>query len=146
MRISNFQFPNSKFCTCRNGQAVLSLILLIGGIIVLAGLNLAFLAVSFLNSSYGFQAAEKAQAVAASGAYDGLMQLARNKDFSSAGYAVAVGSDSATVVVNKDQPAVGQTTIVSTATVSNRQRKVMAVMSRNTTTSQITLVSWRQSQ
>ncbi len=127
--------------THRKGQAILSLIFLIGGIVVLIGLTLAFLATSFVNSVYGYRAAQRAGAVAASGAYDALMQLARNQSFSSPGYALTVGSDSATVAVTQNSAA-GTATIVSAATVSLSTKTVRAVVAENTSTGQTFVVSW----
>src|SRR3990167_1538137 len=98
------------------GQAVLSFVFLIGVIIISIGATLAFLAASFLSSGYGFQAANRALALASAGVEDGLMQLARNKDFlPEAPYSVPVGNDSASVTINQNTPASGQATIVSSA-------------------------------
>lgn len=128
----------------RRGQAVLSFVFLIGVIIVSIGATLAFLAASFLNSGYGFQAANRALALASAGAEDGLMQLARNKDFFAATpYSVPVGSDSASVTVNQNAPVSGQATIVSSATVFFRQRKIQVIVSINGATSKVDVMSWR---
>ena len=130
--------------TSRTGQAVLSLVFLIGGIVVLVALTLAFLVTSFLNSTYGFQVGERAKVVAASGVYDALARLSRNKDLSSSGYSVPLGSDAAIVSVTQPLPDTGLVTIVSTATVLNRTRTVRAVVSRDSNTGQIVLTSWQQ--
>ncbi|MDP2598662.1 MAG: hypothetical protein Q8P49_02440 [Candidatus Liptonbacteria bacterium] len=126
----------------RRGQAVLSLVLLIGGIVVAVGVTLAFLATSFINSAYGYRAAQRAAAVASSGAYDALQRLSRNSAFSSSGYTLTVGSDSATVTVTQDSPATDQVTITSTATVSLAQKTVRVIVSIDPNTSQTTVVSW----
>jgi hypothetical protein len=129
----------------RTGQAALATVFIIGSIVVLMGVTIAFFAESFVNSAYGFQAAERAQAVAYAGALDALMQLDRNKDFSSpGGYSVNVGSNSATVTVTQDVSN-SKVTITSSATVNFRQRKVVVVASVNSTTGQIFVVSWSQS-
>lgn len=128
----------------RQGQTVLSLVFLIGGIIVLAGITLAFLTSSFLNSTYGFRISERARALAASGVYDALLRLARNKDLQAASYTISVGSDSATVSVAQDSPATGLVTITSTSIISNRQKRIRAIVSRNATSSELYLVSWDQ--
>lgn len=144
LRMRLLQLPTTYYLlpTQRTGQAVLSLIFLMGGIMVMVGLTLAFIATSFVNSAYGFQASQRAQAVASSGIYDALMRLARDKDFSDADYSVPLGDDSASVTVTQDSPVVGQATIVSIATVSRRKRQVRAVVSRNASTSRIVVVSW----
>jgi hypothetical protein len=129
----------------RIGQAALATVFIIGSIVVLTGVTIAFFAESFVNSAYGFQAAERAQAVAYAGALDALMRLDRNKDFSSpGGYSVSVGSNSANVTVTQDVPN-SKVTIVSSATVNFRQRTVVVVASVNSTTSQVFVVSWTQS-
>ncbi len=128
----------------RNGQAALSFVFLIGVIVLSIGVAVAFLANSFLNSGYGYQAANRAMAVASAGAEDALMRLARNKDFSSvSSYSVPVGSDSASVTVNQNSPSTGQAKIVSSATVSFQQRKFQVVVSIDSTTGQVSLISWQ---
>lgn len=122
------------------GQAILSLVFLIGGIIVLIGLTVAFFATSFINVASGFQAAERAKFTAASGAYDALMRLARAKDLSGS-YIVPVGGLSAAVTITQF-PSAGSVEIISAATVSNRDRKVRAVVSRNATSGEMSLFSW----
>ena len=126
------------------GQAALSMVLLIGGILVLVGLSLIFLSNSFLNFTQGYRLAQRAQTVAASGVQDAMIQLVRNKDFSSVGYSVAVGSSTATVVVTQDSPATGEAVITSTATVSSYKRTIRSIVSRNASTSQIIVLSWVQ--
>lgn len=123
---------------------MLSLVFVIGAIIVIAGMTLSFLAISFLNSTYGYQISERAKAVAASGAYDALLRLDRNKDASSAGYSIAVGGDSATVSITQDAPSVGLVTVTSLSTIFLRQRRVRAVISRNATSGLVSLISWDQ--
>ena len=147
----NMVLPSTRYsllARSRRGQAVLSLTLLIGGIIVLVALALAFLATSFVNSAYGYAIAQRAQAAATSGAYDALMQLARDKDFGGVDpgttYTIAVGSSTATVTVIQDSPAVGKVAITSTATITFRKRTVSAVAARDSTTGQITVISWMQ--
>ncbi len=131
--------------TDRHGQTVLPLVLLIGGLIVIIALTLVFLSRSFLTSSYGFQIAEKAKAVAASGAYDALVRLTRNKDLSGT-YVLPLGTYSASVTVTQDSPALGQVAITSISTILSRQKKVSVVVSRTSSTGQIVLTSWQYAQ
>ncbi len=140
-RYSLFIIHNSRV---RRGQAALSFVFLIGVIVLSIGVAVAFLANSFLNSGYGYQAANRAMAVASAGAEDALMRLARNKDFSSvSSYSVPVGSDSASVTVNQNSPSTGQAKIVSSATVSFQQRKFQVVVSIDSATGQVSLISWQ---
>ena len=128
----------------RRGQAALSFVFLIGIMVLSIGVTVAFLAASFLNSGYGFQAANRAMAVATAGAEDALMILARNKDFTSVSpYSVPVGGDSASVTVAQNSPVVGQAKIISSSSAFFQQRKIQVVVSINGTTGQATVVSWQ---
>ncbi|MBI5220528.1 MAG: hypothetical protein HY978_01665 [Candidatus Liptonbacteria bacterium] len=125
------------------GQAALSLVFLIGGIIILIGVTVAFLSFSSVNTSFGFQSAQSAEDVAAAGANDALLQIVRNKSFASAGYAMPLGSNSATVTVAQNSPATNQATITSQATVSGYVRKLQVVVEINATTGQTSILSWQ---
>jgi UDP-N-acetylmuramyl pentapeptide phosphotransferase/UDP-N-acetylglucosamine-1-phosphate transferase len=117
---------------------------MIGGVIILVGVTLAFLVSSFVDTSYGYQAVQQAEATAVAGAEDALLQLDRNINLSNtSGYAVAVGLNSATVTITQNSPVAGKVTILSIATVSGRKRKVNVVLSTNITTGQATVVSWQ---
>ena len=127
------------------GQAFLSLALLIGGIVLATGIFFAFFVASFIDSGYGLQASYIAEATATAGVEDALLQLARNGAFSSAsGYQVQTGGNTATVTVSP--PSSGIITILSTATVSLRTRNITVQVSENPATNQITLASWRETQ
>lgn len=135
---------SSSFCllsTRRKAQAVLALVLLIGGIIVIIGLALAFFATSFVNSAYGFIAAQRAETVAASGVYDALLRLDRNKDLSGS-VTVILDGNPASVTVTQDSPSSGLVAISSAATISNHTRTINAVVSRSSSTGETRLVSW----
>jgi len=125
----------------RLGQAALGMVLLIGGVIVLIAATMAFLVFSYLNSTFGYQASQKAYAVAVSGVDDGFMQLLRNKDFSSAGYALPVGSSTATVSVTQNSPFANQVTINSQATASFYSRRIRQIVEVNATSGEITVLS-----
>ena len=126
------------------GQAALSFVFIVGVIVLSIALTVAFLAASFLNSGYGYQTAKRAMAVASAGAEDALIKLARNKDFSSvSSYSVPVGSDSASVTVTQNSPVAGQAKIISSATAFFQQRKIQVVVSVDSNTGQISLISWQ---
>lgn len=136
--------PASYQATKPNGQAVLALVLLLGGIMVLVALGLAFFATSFVNSAYGFQAAQRAEAVAAAGVYDAMMMLARaGSGLTLSSSSVPIGSYTATVTVVQGSPAANEATITSYASVSQRQRTITAVAAIASSTGQVTLVSWQ---
>jgi len=114
----------------------------VGGIVVLTGLALAFLATSFVNSAYAFQASQRAEAVASSGVYDALMRLNRNNTASSS-LSVPIGSDSAAVSITQNSPTAGEVTITSVAAVANRKRTLTVVASVASSTGRVAVVSWR---
>lgn len=120
---------------------MLPLVFLIGGVTVLIGFTLAFLAHVFVVNSFGFQISERAKAVAASGVYDALLRLDRNKDLSGS-YTLPLDGNSTDVTIVQDTPAVGMVSITSISTISSRQRKIRAVVSRSPDTGQIALRSW----
>lgn len=127
------------------GQSALALIILIGGIVLFTGTTLAFIAISFLNSAYGFQNANTALSNASGGIYDAMNQIVWNKDFSdTSGFCVpaSCSAGSATVTVTQNVPSVGFATIVSTATVVNYRRRIQAIISIHPTTGQVALISW----
>lgn len=127
----------------RKGQAVLSLVLLMGGVIVIVALGLAFFATSFVNSVYGFQAAERAEAVAASGVYSAMMMLDREGGgLTLSSSSIPIGSDTATVTVTQNSSA-GTATITSYASISQRQRTLTVVVSISSSTGQVSPVSWQ---
>lgn len=127
----------------RSGQAALSLVFLIGGIIIIVGTTLAFLSFSFINSGIGFQFAQRAEAIASAGAEDALLILNRNPSFASGGYSLPLGSDQATVSVSQGSPVAGQATILSRSTISGYTRKVQVVVSINSASSQNVILSWQ---
>lgn len=127
----------------RQGQAILAMVFLTGSVMVMAVTAIAFLAASFVQVGYGFQASNQALGVAWAGAHDGLFQLVRNKDFSSpAAYSVPVGSSTAQVTVTQNDPVPAEATILSAATVSRYGRSVEIVVSIVTSTGQISPIVW----
>jgi uncharacterized protein (UPF0333 family) len=140
---NNYYLPS----TARRGQVALSLVFLIGGIALLVSVTLSLVAINFLNSTFAFQSANKAMAIALGGANDALLQLVRNPKFPSGnsgysgGYDVCVTNlttDCAHVVVTNPG---GQVTIVSTATVFASQRKIQVLASINQSTGEISVSS-----
>lgn len=128
------------------GQAFLSLVFLIGTIVALIGITLAFFANSFIDTGYGYQASTQAEAIATSGAEDALLQLNRSGSSAPTSYTLPVGSSTATVTITQGSPSTGYVTILSTATVSSRIRKINVVAALNASTSQVSVVSWTEIQ
>lgn len=135
-----FAFPQNL----KKAQATLSLTILVGGTAILVGLTLAFLTLSFINITAGIQASSRALSVASAGAQDALIQLVRNKDFSSGGYQVSIGSDTAMVSVNNSASVNQLAEIISAATIFRSQRKIRVVVSVDSQNGKISVVSWEQ--
>jgi hypothetical protein len=131
----------------KGGQAFLVLVILIGGIISFIGILLAFVANSFVDTGYGQSDSVAAEAAAASGAQDGLLQVDRNPSFSNtSGYTVTTGSSTAKVTVTQSSPSAGFITILSVSTVLGHTKKVDVVLGENTSTTQLNVVSWQEVQ
>ncbi len=129
------------------GQAFLSTILLIGGVMIVIAATVAVLAATFVDSGYGLQASEKAEAVATAGVNDAFLRLVRNTSFTSAGYSVTVPNGTATVSVTQGSgSAAGLDTVFSAATVSGRTRKINAVFGISSSTGQVVSISWQDVQ
>jgi hypothetical protein len=113
-----------------NGQAAISTMLIIGGLISLIALTLIIIIFSYTSSSYGFQHSQRALAVANAGVDDALIKLIRDRSFENqTGYTVQVDNNTATVQVIQNSPQSGNVTIISTATVSNYKSRVRVVVS-----------------
>ena len=126
------------------GQAFLAMTFFIGGVLAVAGILVAFLALSGVDTGYGAAASFKAEAAATAGAEDGILQLDRNAAFSNtSGYSVSsASSTTATVTVTQNSPSSGLATILSVATVSGHTKKINVVVSENAVTGQVNVVSW----
>jgi hypothetical protein len=130
-----------------SGQAFLSTVLIIGGVMILIGATVAVLAATFVDSGYGLQASNQAESVATAGVNDAYLQLDRNAAFSSSGYSVSVPNGSETVVVTQGSgSSAGTATVLSSATVNGRTRKISALFSISTSTGQVILALWQDVQ
>lgn len=142
----------------RRGQAALSLVFLVGGTVVLIGATLTFLVISFINSAFGYQAANRALGVAMAGINDGLWQLSKDRALGGGvfqqglcDYYVYVGSDVARVQVFRKSGACGtgptnenQAWINSEATFMGRTRKIYVVASIDKVSGRVEIVSIKQ--
>ena len=117
------------------------MVFFIGGIMVLGAITMAIITATFIDAGYGAQAVNVAEATATAGAEDAYLQIIRNSTVSST-YTFADASSSANVVITPSTPSAGLTTVLSTATVKNRTRKVQVVFSVDPTTGRVALVSW----
>lgn len=135
-----------KTRTNNRGQSLLALVILIGAILVTIGATIIFSVSAYMGSANALQNANLAEAAAAGGAEDGLLQLDRNSTFSSGGYSLPVGSTTATVSVAQNTPSTNLVTILSQATVSGSTRKINVVVAKNASTSQLTVTLWQETQ
>jgi len=117
---------------------------MIGGVMVFVGAAVAYLAMTFVDSGYGLQASNQAESIATAGVNDTFLRLARNQALSTSSVATANGT--ATVTVTQGSPVAGEVTVLSSATVGSRTRKVSAIFSISSTTGQVTLTSWQDVQ
>ncbi len=149
----------------KNGQVALSLVFLIGGVVLLVGVTLVFLVYSFLISSSGLQASNRALAVALAGANDALVHLSRDRLFAGPGglgpncmsYNFLAGGDVALMLVAQEEsincmdwqslpfvPPSGQVFVDADATVSGRRRLIEMVLSVNRSTGEVRVISLKQ--
>ena len=88
-------------------------ILLIGGIIVEIAVAGVFIAYLLSQSGFGAKLSAEALAAAQAGIQEAMMKIVRDKNFSSSGYDIAVGSRAAHIIVCKDSKTVSS--VCSTA-------------------------------
>ena len=126
----------------------MALVFLMGGIVLLIGVTIAFFVNSLIDTGYGYKALVQADAAAASGANDAMLQIARNYSTlpNPDSYNLVVGSTTVSVTITQNSPSAGFATVLSTATVANRTRKINVILSINASTSQASMVSWQQIQ
>ncbi len=89
----------------KRGQATLSFILLVGGVVIEMAIAASFVAYLLATSGYGERLSARAFTAAEAGVRDVHVRLARDKEFAQIGpvtYSVAVGADRATVTVSRN--------------------------------------------
>ncbi len=122
--------------------AALPAMLFIGGIIVEIGIAGVFISYYLSQSGFGVKISAEALAAAEAGVQDALIKIIRNKDFTSAGYDLAVGNRSANIVVCKDTCAgTGKHKITSIGSAVAKRRKIEAVVNVNSTTGEVKIES-----
>lgn len=132
-----------KFKETNEAQAALPMVLLIGGVLFEIAIGLTFITFLLLNSGLGERLAAEALGAAQAGLADGFIKIARDKNFSSAGFTVPVDNRSASVTVTRDvsNPAFERKTINSIGTAGARQKKLQAVLIVVSNTGKIDLES-----
>lgn len=124
--------------------SLLPTVLIIGIVTMEVGLALSFIIYLANSSSYGSRLAQEALFAARAGINDGILRVIRDKSFSSPGYQMTVGRASVEVKVEKDQPTTGQDRITATATVFLRQKKFQAIISVDSNTGEVSLISFEE--
>lgn len=130
-----------RFFTKQKGMAMLPLVLVVGTVMIEFGIALTFVVYMANLSGYGNRLSEEAFLAARSGVNDAVLKLVRDKDFSTTGYNLTVGRGTAWVVVESGQPNTNQARITSTGTVLTREKKLQAIISIDSSTSLINIVS-----
>ena len=118
--------------------------LFIGGIIVEIGIAGAFISYYLSQSGFGVKMSAEALAAAEAGVQDAIIKIIRNKNFTSSGYDLAVGSRSTNVVVCKDTCSgisEGKHKITSIGSALVKRRKIEAVVNVNATTGEVKIES-----
>lgn len=126
----------------RRGQATLTMVFLMGGVMIAAGVTLALLYLGFVNSAYGYQLSQRAASTAIAGAEDALLQLSRGKTVAQLG-AYQISLDDGSTSVQVSQNGSGQTVITSTSRVLLFSRSIEVVASMHPITNEIQVVSWK---
>lgn len=129
----SFMGMRGKGC-CSTGQATLSFVLLIAGIILEVAIAGSIVSYFLSVSGFGERLAARALAAAGAGIEDAKMQIARNKEFAALGatsYTFTVGSDTAGVTVSRtvdDQNGTYLYTVVASGVASSRERRLSATL------------------
>lgn len=124
----------------------MSTVLIVGGVMIVIAAAVAIIAATFVDSGYGLQASDRAESIATAGVNDAFLRLVRVSSFSSSSYMVTVPEGSATVAVTQGSPLAGEATVLSSATVGGRTRKINAVFGVSSSTGQVVLVLWQDVQ
>lgn len=120
------------------GQAALSLVILVGGIIIAIGVGLAFIVGSSISASAAYQAGVRAEHVAVAGVSDAMLRLVRDRGFADvSGYTMPIDTYQATVTVQQNVPSAGKATITSLARVSGYKRTLQVIVSIDQITGEI---------
>jgi len=142
------QFNNSTIQQFnQQGMALLATVVVVLLILVAVGLSMISLGIfeGFMAESQ--RASDEAYAAAQSGVKDAMMRIARNKNYSSAGYYLPENctpngaTTCAHVIVEKDAPSAGKDRVTATGTLSNSTRKLEVILNVNATNGKITIDS-----
>lgn len=146
--MKGFRISN-KQARLNGGQATLSFILLVGGIIVEVAVAGALIAFFLSGAGLGDRLSARAYNAAQTGIRDAELKIARNKEFCGTclfpiQYSFSVGSDSVVVGVARMDDSVNNAylyTFTSTGISASRQRKFVAVLAVDKVTGSVQLKS-----
>ena len=131
-------------CYMKKGIAALPAILALSAVILIIGLTIAFSGRVESNISASQRDSGKAFFTAEAGVSDAEIKINRDPNFEDlSGYTLTVGDGTATVIVDKDTPVVGQTTIKSQGEVKNIKRKIKVILNVDSQ-GKVTLNSWEE--
>jgi len=129
----------------RRGAAMLPVVMILGGVIIEITVASAFVAYSVSQIGLGERLSSEALSAARSGAMDAIARVLQDKDFyDTDGYSLTVGNRTASIVITKDYPSVGQTRIVSTGTALIRQKKIQVDLAVDSTTGETNIISFEE--
>lgn len=128
----------------KKGIALLPAVLMIGIIVVELGIALTFVIYLSNLSSYGTRLSQEALYAARAGVNDAILRTIRDKNFPTIGstYTIAIGRANVEITINKNQPDTNQNTITAVATVLTREKTMQAILSINSVTGEISVVSF----
>jgi hypothetical protein len=132
-----------------SGQATLSFILLVGGIVLEVAIAGSFATYFLSASGLGERLSARAFTTAEAGIRDAQMRIVRDKEFAQSGpvtYSIGVGIDGVSVVVSRDTSNATSYvfTATSTGTAVNRSRRLVAIMVVNRETGLAQLQSMQE--
>ena len=130
---------SQKLKVNQRGVALLPMILVLFGLVMVVGVAIAGISVSENTISSTKDASDEALAIAESGIQDALMKLARDKDFTSAGYNLSVSGGTATIIV----PSGSSKDITSTGALNNKTRKIQLTVNADAN-GKITQSGWTE--
>ena len=130
------------------GQAFLSTVLIIGGMLIVIGATVAVVAATFIDSGYGLQASNQAESVAIRGRERRLSAACPQQRFFLAGGIFGHCSERQRNGRRHARigPSAGLASVLSTATVNGRTRKISAAFSISMSTGQVILALWQDVQ
>jgi len=136
-----------NYTNSSKGAVTLSMVLLVGGLIMELGIALAFVSYYLAQGGLGLRLSEEAMTAAKSGVQDAVMQIIRDSHFNPSPnpYSLAVGSASVEITICKDTCAgTGNFQIDSVGSILTKRRKIEAVVSVDSQTGEVKLLSEKE--